>query len=196
VLAPWLALVDSEGRWIRPGVPVDACRKPRKEFRDALARTAWTRVGTKVLGEVTSDRAAASGCEQRWADMVWVVGQDGDKAAVPLPSLAPDDSPVRACVYSVPPPERGSGKPAGDFVSGGVLPDVRWAAIKRELAATTAPAPACTTPATRFAVLHPENAGQIYVEGDNCRRVLIDHGNGPAGPRAGTPALIKLVFGA
>jgi hypothetical protein len=80
-------------------------------------------------------------------------------------------------------------------VSGGVLPDGRWASIKRELAATTAPAPPCTTPATRFAVLHPENAGEIYVEGDNCRRVLIDYTNGPATLRAGTPTLIKLIFG-
>jgi hypothetical protein len=32
---PWLALLDADGRWLRPGVPVDACGKPRPEFRKA-----------------------------------------------------------------------------------------------------------------------------------------------------------------
>lgn len=33
---PWLALLDADGRWVRPGVPVDACGKPRTEFRSAF----------------------------------------------------------------------------------------------------------------------------------------------------------------
>ncbi|GAA2707083.1 hypothetical protein [Actinoplanes palleronii] len=35
---PWLVLLDAQGRWIRPGVPVDSCGKPRQEFRDAYRK--------------------------------------------------------------------------------------------------------------------------------------------------------------
>ncbi|KUL31005.1 hypothetical protein ADL15_23985 [Actinoplanes awajinensis subsp. mycoplanecinus] len=35
---PWLILMDAQNRWIRPGVPVDSCGKPRQEFRDAYRK--------------------------------------------------------------------------------------------------------------------------------------------------------------
>ena len=194
VTVAFLALLDADGRWIRPGVPVDACGKPRIEFRNALDQTSFKRVSSKIVSEVESDPAATSGCGQSWADMVWVTGQMGADGPTALPTLAPDDAVVRACVFGVPPKERGSGKPAGEFVSGGALPAGRWAAIKRELVTTTAPAPACTTPATRFALLHPAASADIYVEGDGCRRILIDE-NGPSTLRTSTPTLTRLLFG-
>lgn len=39
---PWLALVDGDGRWIRPGIPIDSCGKPRTELQTAYADLVFT----------------------------------------------------------------------------------------------------------------------------------------------------------
>jgi hypothetical protein len=125
---------------------------------------------------------------------VWVAGQSGggpDSTPGPLPA---GDAETKVCVYRVPPGERGGPKPAGEFESGGKLTAARWAAVKRALAAA-GPASACTTPGSRFAVLHLP-AGLIYVEADGCRRVLIEGGTGPGALRQGTADLAALVLDA
>ncbi|GAA0581461.1 hypothetical protein GCM10010172_78050 [Paractinoplanes ferrugineus] len=187
VLAPWLALVDASGRWIRPGVPVNSCGKPRPEFRDALAELRTQRVSGRTLSTTLTDGAAAAGCEQTWADMVWAVGLTGGGKGTPDRTLAADDASVRVCVFQVPPEERGSGKPAGQFKSGGKLAPGEWAAVKKELAAAGTPAE-CTTPASRFAVLYAPDV-ELYVEADGCRRVLNDNAL-----RTGSPKLLSIVF--
>lgn len=48
-LVPWLALLDREGRWVRPGVPTDSCRKPRIEFRKVLGELATTTVSSRIV---------------------------------------------------------------------------------------------------------------------------------------------------
>jgi hypothetical protein len=186
VILPFVALIDADGRWVRAGVPIDECAKPRREVRTALEQLTTQRVSTRTLATLESDQAAAAGCGQTWGDMVWATGQmDGGKGSPGAP--AADDATVSICVYRVPASEQGSGKPAGQFESGGKF--ANWAAVKRELAAATPAAP-CTTPADRFAVLHTP-AGDVYVEADGCTRVLIDNGNAL---RTGTPKLVALVF--
>jgi hypothetical protein len=56
VTVPWLALLDADGRWIRPGVPVDSCRKPRIEVRTALGRLRTTTVSSRVYVEADGCR--------------------------------------------------------------------------------------------------------------------------------------------
>jgi hypothetical protein len=188
VLPPWLALLDASGRWIRPGIPVDACGKPRREFRDALAALKTTRVAGHTVGQIESDAAAQAGCSRRWADMAWVTSRNSPPTASP-PVFAPDDAAVGVCVYRVPAGERGGMKPAGDFQSGGKLPAGRWAAIRKALTAT-GPATRCTTPAGRFAVLRTPT-GDVYVQADGCRQVFVDHGGAL---RTASPALLSLIF--
>ncbi|MEV6812881.1 hypothetical protein [Micromonospora sp. NPDC051296] len=189
---PWLALLDAQGRWVRPGVPIDVCGKPRQEFRAAYDRLPAERVTTRVLREIESDEAVASGCSQRWADMVWVTGQFGGDQGTTPGVLAADDADIRVCIYQVPESEQGGGKPAGDFRSGGELAAGRWTAVKRELTAA-GPAAACRTPASRFAVLHLPT-GFVYVEADGCRRALIETTAGPGSLRQGTTKLTSLLF--
>jgi hypothetical protein len=172
-IVPWFALHDAQGRWVRPGVPVDACGKPRIEVREAIAALPLTTVTRRKVGEVTSSAAAAAGCEQRWADMIAVEAGDGSTAPPPAGYAPAPDAEVRVCVYRVPPAERDSGKPAGEFVAGGPLTSAEWAAVRRALPSGT-PAARCGTPANRFAVL----AGEVYVELDGCRRVLSAGGGG------------------
>jgi hypothetical protein len=135
-----------------------------------------TRVTTRVLGEIESAEAAASGCDQVNTDMVWFTGvypPTRQGALIPQGGLAPladDTASVRLCIYQVKASGRDSEKPQGDFVSGGTLPTGRWAAVKRAVQ-TSGKASPCTTPADRFARLVTPR-GDIYLELDGCRRLV------------------------
>ncbi|MET8264924.1 hypothetical protein ACWD8I_25330 [Micromonospora arida] len=59
--APWLALVDAEGRWIRPGIPLASCRNHLPDgFRTALWALPLTTVATRPLTEVESSPSSAT----------------------------------------------------------------------------------------------------------------------------------------
>ncbi|GAA3344759.1 hypothetical protein GCM10020358_49280 [Amorphoplanes nipponensis] len=167
---PRLVLLDGQGRWVRPGIPRDACGKPLAEAAAAMDKLHWTRVTTRVLGEVESAEAAASGCDQVFTDMVWFTGVYPPTRQGDLAPLADDAASVRLCVYQVKASGRDSEKPQGDFVAGGLLPTGRWAAVKRAVQ-TSGKATTCTTPANRFARLETPR-GDIYVELDGCRRLV------------------------
>jgi hypothetical protein len=185
VTLPWFALLDADARWIRPEVPVDACRKPRIEVRAALDHLHPVTISSRPL---PPDRVATTGCGRTWTDLVWVTGRTtGGRFDVPG-NLAAAAAPVTRCVFRVPPAERGGDKPTGQFESGGQLPAGTWVTARRELAASP-PASPCRTPATRFAVLHTPT-GPIYVEADGCRRTLIND----VALRQATPKLISLLF--
>ena len=174
---PWFALLDAQGAWVRPGVPIDACGKVRIEVRDALAGLHLTRVSTRVLREVESAQAAASGCSQAWANMVAVESTDGTATPAAASSvLSPPTDRIRLCVYRVPASEQGTGKPAGDFQHGGLLTPQRQAAIEEPLLAAP-PARDCRTEASRFALLiSAAGAGvgaTVYVELDGCQRIMV-----------------------
>ncbi|WP_433114999.1 hypothetical protein [Micromonospora sp. CA-246542] len=173
LVPPWLALLDDRGRWLRPYLPTDACGKPRPEVRAALDGLRLTTVDSRTVGQVESSEAEAAGCAQRWSDMVWVEATLGRPGRV-APGAGPKAGPLRLCVYQVPPSERGSGKPGGDFVYGRPLPPQRQADVLRALASTP-PAAECATPASRFAVLQGVDGSgpEWYVELDACRRFLV-----------------------
>ncbi|MFF4877656.1 hypothetical protein [Micromonospora sp. NPDC000668] len=193
VIPPWLALLDERGRWLRPYLPVNECRKPRPEVLAALDALRLTTVDTRTVGEVESAAAEAAGCEQRWADMVWVettIGRPGP----PAPAV-PDAEPLRFCVYQVPASQQGGGKPAGDFAYGGPLPPDRQPAVLGKLAAAR-PATECATPASRFAVLRPlDGTGgpDRYVELDGCLRFLVVAPTGGSQLGQGDAALAELL---
>jgi hypothetical protein len=192
-LPPYFVLLDEQDRWVRPGLPHDGCGKVRVEVRNALQALRLTPVPTRPVQEIESSEAAAAGCSQRWADMVWATGQMGS-ATPEEPAVVPPgfDGPVqvRLCVYRVPADQRGTGKPAGNFVSGRYLDEQQWAAARREIEAA-ATAPPCTTPASRFAVLH-YGAGQLHVELDGCRRLLAPTAAGGETLRQASPGLVAL----
>lgn len=191
---PWLALIDKDGRWIRPGIPVDSCAKPRIEFRKAYEKLTTVTVETRVLHQLESDEAATAGCAQTYGDMTWASGgfeNVQENTLAPLPSRTS----ARRCVYDVPVKERGTGKPAGNFRAGGLLTTTDWAAIRREIEAAAPGQATCATPASRFAVIHLEPGGTVNIEGDGCRRILAEPANGPGVYLAAGDRLIELVFG-
>ncbi|GGN45555.1 hypothetical protein FHR83_008400 [Actinoplanes campanulatus] len=189
---PWLVLLDAQGRWVRPGVPIDDCGKPRMEFRNVFEKLQTTEVSSKVVSEIESDAAARAGCSQTYGDMTWATGMFDNVREVDIESL-PTATEVRRCVYFVPEKERGGDKPAGDFRSGGLLDDGAWEAVRKALVAS-APAPACTTPASGFALLQLTRGGSVSVEKDGCRRALVEPIDGGATLRVAGPELLDLVF--
>jgi hypothetical protein len=171
----WFAMLDAGGRWVRPGVAVDPCGKPRIEVRDALEKLETTTVATTVLAEIESSAAAKAGCSQSWGEMVGISAAERreDKGAFDPPTAG-----MRLCLYTVPASEQGTGKPAGAFERGGVLTDQAWTDLRRRMLAA-GPIVPCTTHAGRFAVFRPAGGGgEVYLELDGCRRLMFD---GPAG---------------
>ncbi|GAA4608761.1 hypothetical protein BJY16_007001 [Actinoplanes octamycinicus] len=185
---PWLALLDEHGRWVRPGVPVDACGKPRAEFRVAYAKLHTRPVSSEVVRDLDPNGAAAAGCAPDWKDELTVARRTGGGAAIPDPLPDPGAT-VKLCLYQVPADQRGSDLPVGAFQSGRRLTPAQWTAIRAELAAA-APGTPCAEQATRFAVLRAGPAWTV-VEADGCRQVLLP----PGAIRQGSAALAKALSG-
>jgi len=169
-VVPWFALLDAQGRWVHPGVPIGACGKPVARFSEAFAALHLTTVATRQIAKATAAAAAAAGCELTWADMIAVVAQSAPPTSVITYGL-PSGLPVRLCVYGVPPGEQGSTRPGGVFVTGAGLALEQWASIS-SLLPEDAPAKPCTIPAGRFALVRLGENEDIYVELDGCHRLL------------------------
>ncbi|BEL04359.1 hypothetical protein Q0Z83_025500 [Actinoplanes sichuanensis] len=105
-----------------------------------------------ALGGDQSAEAAASGCEQVHTDVVWFTGFYPPTRQADLAPPADDTASVRLCIYRVKEVDRDNEKRQGDFVSGRVMPNGRWAAVKRAIR-TSEQAATCITPASRFAWL-------------------------------------------
>ncbi|GIF39506.1 hypothetical protein [Actinoplanes xinjiangensis] len=191
---PWLALVDRDGRWVRPGIPIDSCSKPRTEFRQAYEKLVTVTVKSRVLRQMESDEAATAGCSQSYGDMTWASGGAENVRENTLAPL-PVSTSARRCVYDVPVGERGSGKPAGEFRDGGPLSAADWAAIRTEIEASAPGSAVCRTPAAAFAVINLEPGGTVNIEADGCRRILAETGNGPGVYLKSSERLTELVFG-
>ncbi|SCL21978.1 hypothetical protein GA0074692_1300 [Micromonospora pallida] len=179
---PNLLLLDGEGRWIRPGLPVDGCGKPLPEVLEAVRGLRLTTVTEKVVRELESAEASASGCGQESSDVV--ATETGDPASLARPGRVaisfPSTVPLRLCVFRVPVKQQGTPQPAGTFEYGLVLPQQRRESVERALTALP-PAKKCTGAADRFAVLWATDrtGGEVYVELDHCRRVLTRPMSGP-----------------
>ncbi|MFE0526596.1 hypothetical protein ACFW0V_03250 [Micromonospora parva] len=187
--APWLALVDADGRWMRPGIPLDSCHDILPDdFGAALDALPLTTVATRPVAESDSARA---GCSQREVDMTSLVA---DREARALPEPFPAGQQVRLCVYYVPKSRPGSGESLGEFAHGTVLPEDRRAAIEGALRASR-PANPCSTRASRFAVLIPltTNEPRTYVELDGCRRITVRFAPDQRTIGQGDAALIELI---
>jgi hypothetical protein len=184
-VVPWLVLLDAAGRWVRPGLPKDECGKIRIEVRQAIGALKLTRITARTLSEIESSGAAASGCGQRWADMVSVETTSGRSLAQAATNPLAVAQRVRLCVYRVPADEQGSNKPAGTFERGGILTPARRDSIEKALVLTT-PARACAAHAGRFALLRAVDGvgADIYIELDGCQRIMVT-------PNSGAPTLAQ-----
>jgi hypothetical protein len=210
----WFALRDAQGRWVRPGTPTDGCacyhRSPgmsanacagaRQEVLDAVRGLTLTAIRSHRVRELRSARAAAAGCPQIDNDRVADFSDSEiTDQFIQQPATLTFSGPVRFCVYRVPPQQSAVWGQAGHFVRGGVLPENRRAALQRLLHASP-PGARCTAGSTRFVWLtnadNQNHDGQVRVQLDGCRQLLIDGTTGQITLARADPALIALLSAA
>lgn len=210
----WFALRDAQGRWVRPGTPTDGCacyhRAPgmgangcaaaRQEVLDAVNRLTLTAIRSHPVRELRSARASAAGCPQIDNDRVADFSDSEITDQVTeRPASLTFSGRVRFCVYRVPPHQSAAWGQAGHFVRGGVLPESRRAALQRLLRAPRA-GDRCADASTRFVWLtnaeNQYNDGQVRVQLDGCRQLLIDGPTGDIMLARADPALIALLSAA
>jgi hypothetical protein len=169
----FFVLLDAEGRWVRPGVPRDACGKQRAEVRTAVGTLALTRVSTWPIRQLRSAEAAAAGCSQQFTNDVAVYARSGGWAKT-VSRLFRAGSRVRLCVYRVPESARHGDSPTGDFSAGRLLSAGQGAAVDEAVRRAPRGDAACAEPTGRFAVLRDTAGGEaVFVELDGCRRVTV-----------------------
>jgi hypothetical protein len=182
-LLPWLALVDADGRWVRPDIPVGRCGKSRPEVREALGALSLTTVASWKVAVLVSAEAAAAGCSQGWKAELSLATEENLTRRGVLPEPFPAGRQIRLCVFEVLKSDPGT----GNFVHGTVLPVDRRTAIEHALKAAGSAEP-CSARASRFAVLRAttgEDPG-TYVELDGCHRIMVT-----PHPDAGGPAIAQ-----
>lgn len=192
----WFALIDAQGRWARPGTPEDGCGDTRRELLDAADRLTLTVTRRHPVRELESAQAAAAGCQQLASDRVAQFSQPDSPALGVKPVPFRFSGPVRLCVYRL-----FADQPAGglaDFVRGGVLPPDRWTALRQHLQEPRAGAP-CAGRSTLFAWLagaeHPFRDGDVRVQLDGCRQLLLESPTGSMTLARADPALVALLAG-
>jgi hypothetical protein len=192
---PWLALLDAQGRWIRPGIPLAPCNAPRAEVSTAIDQLSTTRVSTRVLRRNDRDVAKSGGCHDS-EQYYHVFTQSNDPSPASLPAVAAD---MRVCRFlNQPTVDAGDGRSYyidGALQDGNQLTAERWAAVRREINAA-GPAAPCSKTSVRFAVLREQSWDRpISVEADGCRRVLIEGSDFNRGDmRQGSAELVSLLY--
>jgi hypothetical protein len=171
VTVPWFALVDGDGRVVRPAVPTDECRKPRREALAALQSLPYQTVAVRRIHLVQSQQAIDTGCADEWKDVV-AIEAEGARPGGPGPVLDRRSDRLVVCTYR----SSGEAKLPEGVLSGGR--EIRGEQVAELLAALDAAGPAlpCSRHHSAFAVLRPADGGEAYVEAyvemDGCRRVL------------------------
>jgi hypothetical protein len=204
----WFALLDAHGRWVRPGTPTDGCRCPnrrsgngcagtRQEVLAAEARLTLTVTRSHPVRELRSAQAAAAGCDQLKSDRVAEFSRPiywDERILEPISFRF--SGPVRFCVYRVSPDQPVERQGLGDFVRGGVLSPERGAALQQHLRAPRAGAQ-CVDGSTLFVWLtNAEDRwgdGDVGVQLDGCRQMLIELKTGSMMLARADPALVALL---
>jgi len=162
-----VALIDAAGRVVHPRLPRDACGKPQRQVRDALAALRFREVKATRLHQEQSQQSIDTGCGQMWIDLNDEMLTGKPAAARPMWPKAPEA--VLVCLWE----PQGSSQPrllAARTVAGAELTSL-LARLDRLPAGTAV----CTVPHHRFALIeylrHGSFDSAAYAELDGCRRI-------------------------
>jgi hypothetical protein len=176
---PWIAVVTTDGRVLRPRVPEDTCGRTRGPFQTALAGLRWVRYDAAREKQTASEerlmrhRDAYLPCLNRVPDRLAsaAAGEPLDGRAMPRPPDS-DEFGVTLCRYAV-----GTGADRGRLL----LQHQTWLGQtqQRRLVSgfeSTTEAPACALRHTDVVSVYDSQGRWILVERDGCRRVLSEDG--------------------
>lgn len=170
MVLPNFALVDAQGRIVRPSLPHDACDSPLPQAVDALNALAWKTETKQKLAQVQTQAEIDTGCPNAYKD-VFELPAGASSTPWIAPDGAPTVKPAAACEYTVS-PTGGSPIGLGEFGHGVKLGSTQQLAIASALTnAGSTPAAACTATASKFALL-TVGASDIAVELDGCQRTV------------------------
>ena len=178
MVAPQFVLVGSDGTALWPLLPLTGCGLVQSGVLAALSALSWQRVSVRLVAQVQTQQAVASGCTPEYTDPFSMYGPLRPSAGGSVFAAVP--SSLRICAYS-------SGGTAGapQFTGAATV----TGSAERELLAGlsgTLRTTSCTRPEPGFAVIGGPGASgssPIYVELGGCQRVL--RSESPAGRLAG-----------
>ncbi len=169
---PWFVLVTADGEAARAAIPTGTCGKPHADATKALQSLPFEVVDAVRVRQLRSPESIASGCEQRFKDMVAIEGaraSAGSKGGS-VADLASVPSSVLACLYQV----AGAGVPEGELIKGVTVTGESAADIASGAEIANSIPSGCVD-ADRFVVVAA--AGSIgYVEVGACNRLLTPDG--------------------
>jgi hypothetical protein len=175
---PNFALVDASGAIVRPKLPEDGCGEPLQQALTALSALPWRTEADQITQQIQTQEESDTGCQSAYK---YLFGRPQvDPALVPWNKEHPTENiaPATVCVYTVPSTHTPTGTPGGapvvvgTFAHGVKLTPSQQAAIAAVLNQTSdTAAPACATPATRFAELIAPDTLNVALELDGCHRL-------------------------
>ena len=167
IVVPDFALVDAQGRILRPTLPHDVCALPLTAAIDAVNALPWKTEAEQRLAQEQTQPELQTGCPGEYKDVF---------EFVPIPSASPWTTtvePTMACEYTVS-SATSPGDPTnlGEFSHGLKLTGARQLAIADAITNSRATAPkACSAKATRFALVTVSMSQNVAIELDGCRRM-------------------------
>ena len=169
ILVPPFALVDASGAVVAPILPQSFCGQPLEQVLDAMNALPWRTETEQKTTRLQTQAELDTGCSPAYKDLfaLPVLTTPRPWSEVRAPA-AP--GPLKACVYTVP----GDPKTTDpQFASGTTFSSAEVDAVDQALAAMdgTAPAPACATVATRFAMFTGLGLNYAVIELDGCHRI-------------------------
>lgn len=170
IVLPPFALVDASGAIVNPALPHDFCGMPLKQVTDAMNALPWRTETEQKATHLLTQPEIDTGCPSEYKDLFELNVNDTPTpwSKVRPPAVA---GPMKACEYTVLPGDA----PMSDtrFVKGVTLTSTQEAAVTQALAVSdpTTPAPACPTPATRFAEFTGLGLDGAIIELDGCHRI-------------------------
>jgi hypothetical protein len=168
ILIPPFALVDASGAIVHPKLPMSYCNAPLPQVLNTLRDLPWRTETEQKLNQIQTQLEVDTGCPSPYKDMF-----EFPVLGTPVPwdktrALA-NPAPTAVCSYTA----SGTGTDAvGTLAQGVKLTSAQQSAISRALAQSEqAAAPACSTRATRFALLTGPNSIGLMIELDGCHRI-------------------------
>jgi hypothetical protein len=176
---PWIAVVTTDGRVLRPRVPETSCGRTRGAFDHALWRLDWVRYDSAPEKRIVSearlmrDRDAYMPCLSSLPDRLAAAPLREPLAGRFIPALpGPSDNVAMLCAYTV---GRGAASDRMVMARQIWMDDVQQRAIADAMRGTTDVRP-CARLHTDVVSVYDRRGRWILVERDGCRRVLAQNG--------------------